>query len=521
MEGFKPDSLSVYVLRSEKFLLYQQDEAGERGSLKPVGIDEVFHKVSYVLSTVPVDRKTKVDAVLQQEKLAAQVKKLALQGEIVWGGYLSTTSVYGNHDGAWVDEDTQVPFEDLGRRGKLRLTAENAWKFSTGMPMHIFRLPGIYGPGRGSLSRARKGSARSVVKKDQVFSRIHVDDIVGVVIASMRQPNPNRVYNVVDDLPAESYVVTEHACKLLGLKPPPREDFDVAKESMSPMAQSFYSESKRVRNERIKKELGYLLKYPTYKEGLKAQFDEEEAGGWTLVDPVVSTKEKPPSGAPEIVCGTGTQRSGQASGALTKDNNKWRDWMHFAMEAMTQLFGLISNLVRAILFTRTQKRVCLIVDNGSLRPEPTLQLRKVAADLKALVASNVSDVIAVSARHSNKIPHAKLEGTGARVLGEVVEGLAGQDITKLIVLPYFLGSSKTVSSFIPETVEAMKQKTQSSFEYTVTPPLVDLSSRSSSEALHESGVAVALTKLVEDKLTTVGQAPVVLVDHGTPTHQVE
>lgn len=182
-----------------------------------------------------------------------------------WLGYLSTTSVYGDRGGDWVDEDAELlPETD---RGRERVEAERDW-LATGLPVHIFRLAGIYGPGRGPLEKARRGGP-AVVKPGQVFGRIHVDDIAQVLEASIRRPCPGRVYNVCDDEPAPAEDVLDHAAALLGLPAPRRVAFDPA--GMSEMARSFYAECKRVHNDRIKTELGVRLLYPTYREGLAAQ----------------------------------------------------------------------------------------------------------------------------------------------------------------------------------------------------------------------------------------------------------
>lgn len=190
-----------------------------------------------------------------------------------WAGYLSTTGVYGDHGGGWVDEAT--PLAPGTERGRLRAEAEAAWGAVDGLPLHIFRLAGIYGPGRGPFAKVRAGTARRIVKEGQVFSRIHAGDIAQVLAASIARPNPGAVYNVCDDDPAPPQDVIAHAARLLGLPPPPEVRFEEAE--LSPMARSFYAESKRVRNDRIKRELGVALRYPTYREGLAALLDE--AGG--------------------------------------------------------------------------------------------------------------------------------------------------------------------------------------------------------------------------------------------------
>lgn len=191
-----------------------------------------------------------------------------------WVGYLSTTGVYGDHQGGWVDEST--PLTPASRRGEQRVLAEAQWR-ATGLPVHIFRLAGIYGPGRGPFEKVRDGTARRIIKPGQVFSRIHVEDIAQVLEASIRHPNPGAAYNVCDDDPAPPEDVLSHAASLLGLPEPPAVPFDEAE--MTPMARSFYSESKRVRNDRIKTELGVTLLYPSYREGLAALLPEGPAAG--------------------------------------------------------------------------------------------------------------------------------------------------------------------------------------------------------------------------------------------------
>lgn len=190
---------------------------------------------------------------------------------LAWAGYLSTTGVYGDRDGGWVDETT--PVAPATERGHRRAEAEAAWRAIPGLPIHVFRLAGIYGPGRSALDRLRAGTARRIVKPGQVFSRIHIGDIAQVLAASMQRPAPGAVYNVCDDLPAPPQDVIEHAAELLGLPVPPAIPFEEAK--LSPMAASFYSDSKRVRNDRIKEDLGVSLLHPDYRSGLRALLDAE------------------------------------------------------------------------------------------------------------------------------------------------------------------------------------------------------------------------------------------------------
>ena len=193
-----------------------------------------------------------------------------------WVGYLSTTGVYGDHDGGWIDEMT--PLEPTTRRGKVRLMAERQWQAiagASGLPLHIFRLAGIYGPGRGPFEKVRNGTARRIIKENQYFSRIHVDDIASVLAASVARPDPGAIYNLADDDPSPPEDVLSEAARLLGLPEPPEVRFEEAE--MTPMARSFYAESKRVRNDRIKRDLGVTLRYPDYRTGLRALMDEEKA----------------------------------------------------------------------------------------------------------------------------------------------------------------------------------------------------------------------------------------------------
>ena len=188
-----------------------------------------------------------------------------------WVGYLSTTGVYGDHKGGWVDETT--PVAPANERARRRVAAEHAWLAwgaAVSVPVQIFRLAGIYGPHQNQIASLRDGAARRIVKQGQVFSRIHVDDIATVLEASIVRPRGGAIYNVCDDEPAPPHEVVEHAAKLLGVDPPPIEPFDEAARSMSDMALSFYTESKRVKNDLIKTELAVALRYPTYREGLAA-----------------------------------------------------------------------------------------------------------------------------------------------------------------------------------------------------------------------------------------------------------
>jgi hypothetical protein len=224
-----------------------------------VPLGPALARASHVLCSVAPDA--------QGCPVAEALASLMCRGRFApkWVGYLSTTSVYGDHQSAWVDEKT--PLTPTTARGNHRVLAESQWQ-ALGLNLHIFRLAGIYGPTRGPFSKVRDGSARLIIKKNQVFSRIHVDDITQVLAASIAQPNPGAVYNVCDDLPCPPEDVIAHAATLLGLPLPPKVAFETA--NMTPMARSFYAESKRVKNGRMKIELGVKLIYPDYHSGLAA-----------------------------------------------------------------------------------------------------------------------------------------------------------------------------------------------------------------------------------------------------------
>ncbi|MGR3622116.1 SDR family oxidoreductase [Pseudophaeobacter sp.] len=222
--------------------------------------------VTHILSSIGPDAGG--DPCLAQ--LGAEIASAA--PDLEWVGYLSTTAVYGDRKGTWVDEATEVA--PTSERGHWRVAAEAQWQAIPDLPLHIFRLAGIYGPGRGPFAKLMAGKARRIVKPGQVFSRIHVDDIAQALLASIQAPNPGAIYNLCDDDPAPPQDVLGHAAELLQLPMPAEVPFDEA--GMSPMARSFYSENKRVRNDRLKSELGVELLYPTYREGLRAVLAAED-----------------------------------------------------------------------------------------------------------------------------------------------------------------------------------------------------------------------------------------------------
>ncbi len=187
---------------------------------------------------------------------------------IEWAGYLSTTGVYGDREGGWVDESAEL--RPTTKRGSRRVRAEDQWLSlykSHNFPVHMFRLAGIYGPGRSALDSVRAGVARRINKPGHAFGRVHVEDIVRTLIASFERPHPGRIYNVIDDVPAPSHEVIAYACELLGREPPPLVDFEEA--NLAPITRSFYMDNRRTKNDLIKTELGVALKYPDFRSGLR------------------------------------------------------------------------------------------------------------------------------------------------------------------------------------------------------------------------------------------------------------
>jgi nucleoside-diphosphate-sugar epimerase len=223
---------------------------------------EAFAGVTHILVSAPPDQKG--DPVLDTHR-----KDIAALPDLRWLGYLSTTGVYGDRAGGWVDETSEL--RPTGERGRRRAAAEAGWldlRRERGVPVHVFRLAAIYGPGRGPFEALRAGTAKRLDKPGQVFSRIHVEDLASVLLASMARPRSGAVYNVCDDAPAPPGEVVAHAAALLGLPPPPSVPFEQAE--LSPMAKSFFDDNKRVANALIKEELGVRLRYPDYRAGLAA-----------------------------------------------------------------------------------------------------------------------------------------------------------------------------------------------------------------------------------------------------------
>jgi nucleoside-diphosphate-sugar epimerase len=225
--------------------------------------DSAFQDVTHVLSTIAPDAQG-IDPV------AASLMPTLQRLNLSWFGYLSTTGVYGDTQGAWVTEESPVKSQNL--RSQHRINIEATF-LKSGLPAHIFRLPGIYGPRRNIFERLRTGTANHIHKPGHVFSRIHVDDIAQALELSMRSPQPGSIYNIADDEPSEPSTLIIEGAKLLGIAPPPAQTLDLA--TLSPMAASFWQECRRVSNRKMKQELGVQLIYPTYREGLAACLAKE------------------------------------------------------------------------------------------------------------------------------------------------------------------------------------------------------------------------------------------------------
>ena len=231
-------------------------------------VDPDLHKVvlaaDAILVSVPPDEHG--DPVLDSfSDLLRENKKLR------WLGYLSTVGVYGDHCGGWVDEKT--PLDPRNERSKRRVQAEQAWLDlgqEAQLPVHLFRLSGIYGPGQNALVNLKQGTAKRIIKQGQVFNRIHVADIARILRASWQKPQPLSIYNVSDDEPSPPQEIVEYAAQKMGVPLPAAIAFEHA--TLSPMAMRFYAENKRVSNALIKQALGVTLCYPTYREGLDALY---------------------------------------------------------------------------------------------------------------------------------------------------------------------------------------------------------------------------------------------------------
>jgi len=231
------------------------------GAEPGAGLSQALKQATHILVSVPPGASG--DPVL-----ARHADDIAQAPAVRWIGYLSTVGVYGDRQGAWVDETT--PPNPISERSQRRAAAEAAWLAlgaAASKSVQIFRLAGIYGPGRSAIDRLRAGTAQRIVKPGQVFNRIHVEDIAGVLIATIGERGTHQIYNVADDEPAPPQDVVAYAAELLHMPPPPEIAFEDA--DLSLMAKSFYVENKRVSNARLHRDLGLELKFPSYRQGLR------------------------------------------------------------------------------------------------------------------------------------------------------------------------------------------------------------------------------------------------------------
>lgn len=249
--GYSGKAIASALAEGGWFHVYSTGRDGNLRFYDDEGVQDALREASHVLSTVPPEGSDPV---------------LARYGDFIhdqWLGYLSSTGVYGDTDGAWVDESAPVG----GGRRVARAEADACW---LERDARVFRLPGIYGPDRSAIERVREGTAHRIDMPGQVFSRVHVEDIASGIAAAIATDLPPGAYNLADDEPASQNEVVEHACRLLGLAPPPLQSLVEA--NLSSAARAFYTENRRVANGRLKRETGWSPRYPSYREGLASLF---------------------------------------------------------------------------------------------------------------------------------------------------------------------------------------------------------------------------------------------------------
>jgi len=277
--GFSAGALARRLLSSGWAVAGTTRSAEKAAALRAAGIESFVFDRNHPLPAAALAKTTHLLVSIAPDDTGDPVldrhgADIAALSGLQWIGYLSTTGVYGDCQGAEVDESSEL--RGAKGRNRRRIEAEAAWlrlHQDKGLPVHVFRLAGIYGPGRSALDQVRAGRARRIDKPGHLFSRIHVEDIAAVLQASIARPHPGRVYNVCDDEPAAAAEVTAYACRLLGVEPPPLIPLEEAE--MSPMALSFWEDNRLVSNRRLHEELGAPLAYPNYRSGLDAILDEE------------------------------------------------------------------------------------------------------------------------------------------------------------------------------------------------------------------------------------------------------
>ncbi|KAJ0410548.1 hypothetical protein ATCC90586_006572 [Pythium insidiosum] len=425
-----------------------------------ISVTDALAGTTHLLVSVPTGR---VDG--QEDPVLFALKEellTATRPTLQWLAYLSTIGVYGETNGVAVDES--APVASTVKRSQMRIEAERQW-LATGLPCHVFRIAGIYGPGRGTLTKVRSGSATRIHLPGRLFNRIHVDDIVGILEASAARPNPGAIYNVADDEPAPAEEVTAYACELLGVPVVPLQTWEEAEQTMSAMAKSFYAESKVVKNTRVKEELGVVLRYPTYREGLLAQLIEEEQDANRESD--------------------------------TKDH---------------QHGGFKPALVT-------------LVNIGSLKPEPYLDLRQVAFRLSRALRL---PVVPCSFRFSNRVDASLLHNLPAKTLETVLtESLTAprseadaDDTHRVVILPLFFGNSSTLTEFLPKVLRKSWDAADSRarrLEARVGRCLVDLENPRDDRIAR---ILLEKVKLVVAQASAPQDITVLVLEHGTPNREV-
>ncbi|TMW56965.1 hypothetical protein Poli38472_002890 [Pythium oligandrum] len=430
-----------------------------------VSVEQALAGTTHVIVSVPTGRvEGQEDPVLFA--LGEQLIQI-VQPTLQWLAYLSTIGVYGETNGVAVDES--APVQSTVKRSQMRIAAEQQW-LATGLPCHVFRIAGIYGPGRGTITKVRSGSATRIDLPGRLFNRIHVDDIVNILEASAAKPNPGAVYNVADDEPAPAEEVTAYACELLGVPAVPLQTWEEAEKTMSAMAKSFYAESKVVRNTRIKEELGVVLRYPTYREGLLAQLLEEEAQFDVSADAVADAAQ----GAEPLV--------------------------------------VLANI-------------------GSLKPEPYLDLRQISFRLSRALRR---PVVPCSFRFSNRIDPSLLHGMAAQTLEMVVTDYLQKKLAvrqdaslQVVILPLFFGNSTTLTEFLPSVLEKAWTKVVSPLSSVdaklaahVGRCLVDLEAPRDDRVAKILSEKVGLVLASEDRVKGDEHVTVLVLEHGTPNREV-
>lgn len=427
-----------------------------------LSVQQALEGATHVIVSVPTGRaEGQEDPVLfaLREQLLA-----AVGGSLQWLAYLSTIGVYGETHGVAVDES--APVRSQVKRSQMRIVAEQLW-LDTGLPAHIFRIAGIYGPGRGTITKVRSGTATRIHIPGRVFNRIHVDDIVNILLASADKPNAGAIYNVCDDEPAPADEVTAYACELLNVPMVPSQTWEEAEATMSAMAKTFYAESKITKNDRVKNELGVKLMYPSYREGLLAQLLEEEAASAEDAELLVSE----------------AYASAETTGV---------------------------------------KKLVVLVNIGSLRPEPYLDLRQISFRLSRSLRL---PVVPCSFRFSHRIAATKLHGMAAKTFEAVLlEHLSQhrESAVEAVVLPLFFGTSSTLTEFLPEVLHKCWAKLAAEpgrqpLSLRLGGSLVDTANPTDDRVariLHEKVTALTADVLHREDIS------VIVLDHGTPNREV-